>query len=286
MSALDALETRVADEVDAAFEEIGLGPFGNSLLAHNLYDFKDGLFEELFGTKEERTAWINGTTGSAIEVYKELNANIINVVGNASLDVMCVTENDKYRMDLTVRGSLPYVDAFEPKVTLLPPQSFPSLILDVSSIVVGYELKLPISLYRGLNKLFLLGETQATLYVDLAAAISEDLPILSNANITFDGRFDFNAALSYSSIQGLSTSGRFNSTLDAEVFDKFVGIRAQDDNIFDAVPRKYTSNRMNDHRDIMRSSIFIFAFSFGQIRLRRVLLPSGPPQIIEIFRLW
>ena len=70
ITALDALETRVSDEVDAAFEEMGLGPFGNSLLAHNIYDFKDGLFEELFGTKEERTAWINGTTGSAIEVYK------------------------------------------------------------------------------------------------------------------------------------------------------------------------------------------------------------------------
>jgi hypothetical protein len=137
---------------------MGLGPFGNSLLAHNIYDFKDGLFEELFGTKEECTTWINGTTGSAIEVYKKLNANIINVVGDASLDAMCVTENDKYRMDLTVHGSLPYVDAFEPKVTLLPPQSFPSLILDVSSVDVGYELKLPLSLYRGLNKLFLLAK--------------------------------------------------------------------------------------------------------------------------------
>ncbi len=247
MSALDALETRVADEVDAAFGEIGLGPFGNSLLPHNLLDFKADLFEELFGTKDVRTAWINGTTGSAIEVYKKLNANIINVVGDASLDVKCVTEEDKYRMDLTVSGSIPYVDALPyvtaSSVTLLPPQSFPSLSLNASTIYVGYELKVPLSLFRGLNKLFLLGETQATLSVDLAAAISEDLPILSNASISFDGRFDLDAALSYSSIQGLSSSGRFNSTLSAEVFDKFVGLRAQDGNIFDAVPRKFKSNR-------------------------------------------
>ena len=130
----------------------------------------------------------------------------------------------------------------EPKVTFLPPQSFPSLILDVSSVDVGYELKLPLSLYRGLNKLFLLGKTQATLFVDLTAATSEDLPILSNVNITFDGDFDFNATLSYSSIQGISSSGQFNSKLSVEVFDKFVGIRAQDVNIFDVVLHKYTSN--------------------------------------------
>jgi hypothetical protein len=239
MSALDALETRVADEVDAAFEEIGLGPFGNSLLAHNLYDFKDGMFDELFGTKVERTAWINGTTGSAIEVYKNLNANIINVVGDASLVVTCVSEEDKYTMDLTVHGKLLSIGAPEElRVTLLPSEYFLPLGLNVAAIDVEYALKMPFSLYRGLNKIFLLGETQATLSVNIASAISESIPILSNADITFDGNFDFNATLSYSSIEGLSSYGRFNSKLTAEVFDKYVGIRAQDGNIFDTVPRK------------------------------------------------
>lgn len=244
MSALDALEVRVTDEVDTAFDEIGLGPFGNSLLVRNLIDFKAGLFEELFGTKDERTKWINGTTVSAIDIYNELNANVADVIGNAILDITCVFSdtdgdavNDKYMVDLTVRGSIPSPASLEPTITLLPPQSFPSLGLDVSAINVVYELHMPLTLYRGLNKIFLLGETQAVLALDLSASISESLPILSNKNITFSGDFDFGASLSYSSIQGLSSSGTFNAILDAKVANKYVGVRAHDDDIFDTIPR-------------------------------------------------
>lgn len=239
MSALDELEIRVADEVGKAFDEIGLGPVGDSMSVHTVYDFKAGLFEELFGTKAERTAWINGTTGSAIDVYKKLNANIANVVGDASLTAKCVVESDKYTMDLTVRGSLPATGALEDlKVTLLPPQSFSSLGLTVPKIDVEYELELPLSIHHGINKLFLLGETQASLVVNITGEISEALPILSNENVTFSGAFDLGASLSYSSIQGLASSGRFSTQLGAKVSDTSVGIRAQDDDIFDSIPRK------------------------------------------------
>ncbi|KAL3759073.1 hypothetical protein ACHAWU_008682 [Discostella pseudostelligera] len=238
MSALDKLEIRVADEVDKAFDEIGLGPVGDSLLVRNVYDFKAGLFEELFGTKAERTAWINGTTGSAIDVYKKLNANIANVVGDASLTAKCVAESDKYTMDLTVRGSLPATGALEDllKVTLLPPQSFSSLGLTAPKIDVEYELELPLSIHHGINKLFLLGEIQASLVVNITGEISEALPILSNENVTFSGAFDLGASFSYSSIKGLASSGRFSTKLDAKVSDTSVGIRAQDDDIFDSIP--------------------------------------------------
>jgi hypothetical protein len=239
VSALDALETRVADGVGPAFDDIGLGLLGGSLLVHDVYDFKAGLFDKLFGTKEERAAWLNGTTGEDIDFYNTLTANTVNVVGDASLDVTCVTEPDRFILDLTVRGSLLSIGALEElRATLLPPQSFPSLGLNVSNIDVEYELNLPLSLYSGLNKLFQLGETQASLAINFTAAISESLPILSNENITFSGAFDFGASLSYSSIQGLASSGRFSTNLGAQVSDNYVGIRAQDDNIFDSNPRK------------------------------------------------
>ena len=237
-SALDELETLVADNVDKSFDEIGLGPLGGSLLVHNLYDFKAGLFDKLFGTKAERSAWINGTAESEIELYNKLNANIANVVGNASLDVTCVSETDKFILDLTVRGSQSIGALEELKLTLLPVQSFPSLSLNVSMVDVEYELKLPLSLYNGLNKLYQLGETQSSLAVRFTATINETLPNISTKSVAFSGDFDFGASLSYSSIQGLASSGRFSTNLVAEVSGNYVGIRGQDDNIFDSNPRK------------------------------------------------
>jgi hypothetical protein len=245
LSALDEIETRVSDEVDSVFDEIGFGPLGTSLLVHDIYNFKAGLFQNLFGTKEERNLWINGTTGTVIDIYEELNANIANVTGNASLNVSCFLSDtdgdaldDKYVMDLTVRGSLPSLDSLVPKVTILPSQSFPSFVLNVSAIDVEYELKLPLTLYRGINKLFLLGDTQAALALNFDAAISESLPILLSENITFAGAFDFGALLSYSAINGCSSSGSFSTSLVADIDGSYVGFRAQDDNIFDSNPRK------------------------------------------------
>lgn len=249
LSALDAIETRVSDEVDTVFDEIGLGPLGDSLLVRDIYNFKSGLIENLFGTKEERTSWINGTTGSGIDIYEALNSNITNVVGYESFNVSCLISdtdndavNDKYVMDLTVRGSIPSVDSLLPKAMLLP-QPFPSFGLVISASDGDYEFKLPLTLYRGLNKLFQLGETQATLALDFTAAISESLPILSNASITFSGAFDFGALLSYSSIHGPTSSGSFSTNLSAVVGDSYVGVRSHDVNIFDSNPRKSFESR-------------------------------------------
>lgn len=155
LSALDKVETRVSDQVDSVFNEIGFGPLGNSLLVQDIFNFKVGLFEGLFGNKEERTSWINGTTGSAIYIYEALTANVTNVMGDASLNVSCLISDtdddavyDKYAMDLIVRGSIPSVGSILPKVNLLPPQSFPSLGLVVSAVDVEYELKLPLVLHQ------------------------------------------------------------------------------------------------------------------------------------------
>ena len=241
LAALDKLDKRVGDEVDNIFDEIGLGPFGTSLSVGDIYNFRAGLFEKLFGTNEERTAWINNTTSPTIDIRAKLNENIANDIGIDRLNVTCVLLNDTYMFDLTVHGSISSVDFIDPQVTLLPPASFPRLGLNVSTLGARYELTLPFTLYHGVNKIAHLGETQAKLSLQLNASISEILPILLNKNITFNGVFNLNAIYSYSSIQGTSSFGSFSADLETDVADlagKKVALKAQDDNIFDDNPRE------------------------------------------------
>ena len=238
LTALDKLEKRV-DEVDDIFDEIGLGPLGDSLSVGDIFNFKAGLFEKLFGTSEERTGWINETSSTIIDIHAKLNENIDKVSGIDRLNVTCVLLNDDtYTLDLTVHGSISSVDSTYPEVMLLPPGSFPRLGLNVSTLEAGYELTLPFTLYNGVNKIAHLGETRAKLSLELNASISEILPILSNENITFNGMFNLNALHSYSSIHGTSPLGSFSANLESDVADLSVALKARDDNIFDDNPRE------------------------------------------------
>ena len=239
LTALDELEDRLSDDVDIIFDEAGLGPFGTSLLAGNIYNFRTGLFEQLFGTSNGREAWINDTKGSAIDISTKLNTNVISAIGVDSLDITYVLLPDKkYIVDLTVHGSLPSVslDGLDPQISLLPPGSFLPMGLNASTVGIGYDVKMPFTLYHGFNKFVHHGETQAILSVHVDASISETLPILSNKSISFHGIFDFDASHSYSSIHGFVPSGRFYAILNSVLKGNEVGLNAHDDDIFDSNP--------------------------------------------------
>jgi hypothetical protein len=238
LKALGDIETRIGVEVDDVIDEIGLGLFGTSLIVGELFNFRADMFEKLFGTSGERSKWINGTTSDDISILAMLSTNIANVAGIDRLNVTCILLNDMYTVDIIVQGSINVDGDIDPQVTLLPAQYFHPLGLNVSTFDVEYELKMPFALYRGINKIVHLGETQAKLSVQLDASISESLPILVDDSIDFNGVFGLNASLSYSSIQGITPVGSFVADLIADLAGQYVGLKAEDDDIFDYNPRE------------------------------------------------
>jgi hypothetical protein len=242
LKALDEIEARISGEVDDAVDEIGLGPFGTSVIVgEDIYNFKADLIEKLFGTSGERATWIDGTATSSIDIPARLNANIANIIGIGGMNVTCVLSDDteSYMVDLIVHGSIQSADFIDPQITLLPLESFPPLGLVDFTIDIRYLLKLPFTLYHGINKIVHLGETEAKLSVQLDASISELLPILFNESINFFGDLKLNASFAYSSIHGFSPFGNFDVELSAVIEDHGgAGLKAKDDNIFDDNPRE------------------------------------------------
>lgn len=271
-SALNSLDARFTSLV-TDLDDIGLPPLTNTLLITNILDLKEQVFDELFGTKEEREEWIgiedDTIDDTVLDIKDRLDSNFANmksVLGHAGqLTVDCVFDEDvkRFKMDVTLVGSIPLDLASKlsslavPQVIFLP-SSLPSLDMNpLPTVAANYELTLPLTLDLK-SKQFKLGEIKAELDVEFSADVQKDLPLVANrASIGFSGLFDIEANFAYSSLStsannGWTLNGQFGASMEATlaIIDSnsglfegaggTLGVRAFDDNIFDGNPRKYT----------------------------------------------
>lgn len=242
--ALDDLSIQIDTGVVSSLDAIGLAPLANSLPISDILDMKTQVFEELFGTQAEREAWLNVTTD--IDISGTLNANLADVFGAdaAVLTLSCVLYDtlERFELTATVSGSAD-VDgtSFTPAMSMLP-ESFPALDTTITTLNAIYELTLPMTIDLK-RKQFSSGEIKAKFDTSFSGSVSQDLQILDNASIKFDGTLDLVAAFEYSSISDLVFAGSYDASLTAETTTGTVttnlGIRGADDDIFDDKPREW-----------------------------------------------
>ena len=244
--ALVDLEATAITKIMEGFEDIGLGPLGNSLPVTSFFNIKEDLFDVVFGDQaqfqfgSEDFLDLTATLGSSVSSLPGgmaeliLNCNYDTAAELFSLDI----EISSPQFDLDI-SNLPPAD-----VTFLP-DSLPSL--DVSgnaNLTLSYGIKIPLALSLPL-KTFFVNEVTTELTVGFEAELDKSLPILPNDNATFQGRLDLGASLSYSSISDWDLLGYFDASLAVQASTSVstgvtsLGLSASDPQIFDTVPRKY-----------------------------------------------
>lgn len=247
--ALDDLDQRM-DALVSDLDDIGLPPLTDTLPITDILDLKSQVFDTLFGTADVREEWINGTTSEVLDIKDKLEKNVEKSGGEVIIACDFDEAAKRFKMDLTVKGSVPNLNIASsllvPKVTFLP-ASLPSLDMTVPTIDASYELSLPLTVDLK-NKKFSLGETKAEFGVKFSANVQKGLPLLADQAIDFDGMFDVEADFAYSSkTKSWLSRGHFDASLEATVADRTglfdssasLGILAADDNMFDDNPREY-----------------------------------------------
>ena len=253
-AALDDVESTLTNDVVNALDEIGFGPI-SQLSVNNLLNFKEDIFEPLFGNTNERNDWINVTVD--VDVKTQLESNLNAIIGSIppELSVTCELE----RTEDLEEGDLPYRFAVEvflsgsflgtdldlaslsPEIAVLPEDSFDPLALTFDSLTADYELKLPFTIDTKRRK-FMIGEILIKFEGALSMNVLQSIPLTEAVSQNFQGGLILDASLTYSSMKGWAYTASFDASLTAETSVGTavanLGLIASDDDIFDDKPRE------------------------------------------------
>ena len=253
-AALDDVESTLMNDVVSELDEIGFGPI-SQLSINNLINFKEDIFDPLFGNPIERNAWINVTTD--VDVKTQLESNLDAVIGSISpeLSASCqleitddLEEGDlpyRFAVDLVLSGSILGTDldltSLSPKIAVLPEDSFDPLALTFDTLTVNYEMKLPFTIDTKRRK-FMIGEILITFEGALGMNVLQSISLTESISQNFQGSLTLDASLSYSSISDWTYTASFVASLTAETSVgpavTNLGLIASDDDLFDDKPRE------------------------------------------------
>ena len=248
--ALNDLEATAITKIMEGLEDIGLGPLGNSLPVTSFFDVKEDLFDVVFGDQTQRASLFQFDS-DFLDLSATLGSNVNSLLGGmAQLILSCNYDTTAELFSLEIEISSPQFDL---DITNLPPAdvtflptSLPSLdVSNNANLTLSYGIKIPFTLSLPL-KTFFVNEVTTGLTVSFEAELDKSLPILPNdSEVTFQGRLDLGASLSYSSISDWLLLGSFDASLAVEASTSVstgvtsLGLRASDPQIFDTEPRKY-----------------------------------------------
>lgn len=249
--------------------DIGLGPIAQ-LSINDLIDFKQGVFEPLFGNPSEREEWINVTT--VLDVKDHLESKLDDIIGSIppELSMTCELEATddleegespyRFAMEFLLAGSLFGADLdltlLSPKIAVLPEDSFSPLEMTVEALSIDYSLKLPLTIDTKRKK-FMIGEIIISLEGSLSTDILQSISLTETVSQNFGGNLVLDMELSYSSLSDWAYVASFEASLTAETsVDTAVanlGLIATDDDLFDDTPREFCPSN---------SSVWIFQGCF------------------------
>jgi hypothetical protein len=252
--ALNDVSSTLDTLVIEGLEEIGFGPVG-ALSLNDFVNFKEQVFEPLFGTEEERNGWINVTAD--LDVKAQLQANLESVVGFTlpELSVKCKDENTddlgrdelpyRFAMEFKLFGTLLGTDldlaSLSRSIALLPEDTFDPLSFTVENLSADYSVILPLSLDIKRRK-FMIGEIKIAFDADLSANVLQEITLTETVSQDFGGNLDMNIEFSYSSTSDWAYTAGYNASLTAETSVGTavaeLGLFAHDDDLFDDKPRE------------------------------------------------
>ena len=248
IAALNDIEETAIAKITDGLEDIGIGPLGSSLPVPSLLDLKHDVFEVVFGNETERALWFSSFTTDVLDIGSRLESNAKDLIGG-ELTLDCEYNETEQLFSVSVNIASPALnwdisDLPPADVTFLP-QPFPPLDVSTATVMLAYDLNVPLALSLKLKKFFL-GEVTASLSAAFEAEVSKSLPILPSNNVTFEGNVNLEASFAYSSISEWKLEGTFDASLEASTSGSDVGVaslgvRAFDDNIFDTKPRTFVS---------------------------------------------
>lgn len=255
-AALDDIDSTLSTHVVGGLNDIGLGPIAE-LSANDLVNFKENIFEPLFGNNIERNEWINIT--AAVDVAAQLESRLDNVIGSIppELSITCELETTddledgetpyRFAMELVLAGSFQGTDldltSLSPKIAVLPEDLFDPLALTMEALSADYDLRLPLTIDTKRRK-FMIGDIYIMLEAALKMNVWQSIPLTDTVSQTFQGSLALDVSLLYSSVSDWTYTASFDTSLTAETSDGTVvanlGLIAADDDLFDDKPREYS----------------------------------------------
>ena len=257
-AALDDIDSTLTSRVVGGLDDIGLGPV-SQISINDLVNFKEDVFDQLFGNTIERNNWINVTT--AVDVAAHLGNKLDSVIGSITpeLSMTCQLETTddleeeelpyRFAMEFVLSGSLISTDlnlaSLSPEIAVLPEDSFDPLTLTVESFSADYIFKLPMTIDVKRRK-FMIGEIAVTLSAGLNTDVQQSIPLTETVSQTFHGSLDLDVNVEFSSKTDWSYTASFEAGLTAETSVGTavtnLGLIATDDDLFDDKPREYHIN--------------------------------------------
>lgn len=272
------------DELD----DIGLGPI-SQLSINNLLNFKDSIFEPLFGNPTERNGWINVTAD--VNVQAQLESHLDAIIGSIppELSVTCQLETTddleegeppyRFAMDLILTGGIVGTDldlaSLSPEIAVLPENSFDPLALTFDTLTVNYELKLPLTIDMKRRK-FMIGEFIVKFEGAVNLNVLQSIPLTETVSQNFQGELTLDASLLYSSMRDWVYTASFEASLNAETSVGTevanLGLIASDDDLFDDKPRECDDDTISYMNTSKTPNVFSFP---GQPWLSLILTPAN-----------
>ena len=253
LSAMDALDAQLRDQLVQRLDSIGFAPLGTSLLVSEVMDLKSSVTDRILGTPEERKAWFSGHSDrTTFDLAAELEAN----AGAAGIDitVACTLgkeevddpEENPYRTFTLVVGMNGSEDlsleSLAPQIEFLP-SSFPRLDITTQFLTVDYDFTIPVTIEHNANR-FTVDQIEANLAVQLQGGVQQDLPIVQTGSINFSGTLSLLANFDWNSNDGFAVSGSYEASLMASGSADSTSVAnltlvAMDSNFFDDEPREF-----------------------------------------------
>ncbi|EJK77783.1 hypothetical protein THAOC_00363, partial [Thalassiosira oceanica] len=264
---LVALESHFQTEIVDGLNMIGL-PLVPGLGLSDVLDLKSTVFDGLFGSEDDRTTWLNSAT-SAVDVRQTVLTNAASELAGslgATIDVGCShnAELQRYSMDIVVDGSVAGLALDDDSLAAsILPESLGQASISSPVFDITYGAQIPMHLDLAAKK-FDLGDVAADLSVKLSAELEVSaLPILEGqGSLTLTGSGSMAGTFTYSRIKGWSSTGSLDAALEATTVAEGttslanIGLRARDNEIFDATPPKVAFNfDVCDFVDGLKNSI-------------------------------
>lgn len=247
--------------------EIGLGPIAG-LSINDLIDFKEHVFDPLFGNPIERNAWINVT--KALDVKAQLESRLDDLLGSIpkELSMTCELETTddleegelpyRFAMEFALSGSFLGDDldfaALSPQIAVLPEDTFDPLTLTMDALSANYSFTLPLTIDTKRRK-FKIGEIDIALEAAMNTKVLQSIALTDTISQNFKGDLAMEAKLLYSSVKDWSYTASFDARLIAET-SVGTGVAnleliAADDDLFDSEPRKSFAFESSIHEHIL-----------------------------------
>jgi hypothetical protein len=254
-NALNDIDSKLTYNVLGGFDEIGLGPV-SALSINDLFNFKEDIFDNLFGTAAERNVWINVTYDVDVAAY--LDNRLDNVIGSnpPSLSIMCqledttdLVENElpyRFAMEFDLTGSISGSDlnqlaSLSPEIAVLPEDTFDPLSLTIDSLYANYKVTIPVSMDVKRRK-FMIGEFAVKFWANLSTVVMQSIPLTDSISQMFGGSLAMIVDLSYSSVSDWTYTASYQTSLTAVTSAGTavanLGLIAVDDDMFDDKPRE------------------------------------------------